>query len=179
MTLLYNVIYSRLKRQPDSRRNGSFLQLRPLGRSDGRLISSFVSHLTPDSTFKRFLSQSGRARHEWVANLINADQREFLVYGAIAINQFGSSLVAMAESIRDPGDRQCAEFRPSRGIPMAEHGDRHPPHTPRRPDRSIKRCQVLEHLSAGREHSDEQGDGPCRRPLSKDSGPVFSVYELA
>jgi hypothetical protein len=110
MTLLYNVIYSRLKRQPDSRRNGSFLQLRPLGRSDGRLISSFVSHLTPDSTSKRFLSQSGGARHEWVANLINADQRDFLVYGAVAINQFGSSLVAMAESIRDPGDRQRAEF---------------------------------------------------------------------
>ena len=95
-----------LVRFPD----GSLIELRPLGAPDGRLIANFVSQLSPESAYKRFLSASGGARHQWVANLVNADQRDCLVQGAVARNEFGSSLVAIAESIRDPGDRQRAEF---------------------------------------------------------------------
>ena len=41
---------------------------------------------------------------------IQADQRDCLVHGAVAGNEFDSSLVAIAESIRDPGDGQRAEY---------------------------------------------------------------------
>lgn len=90
--------------------DGSVIELRPIGIRDGRLISNFVSQLSPESEYKRFLSAGGGVRSEWIANLINADQRDCLVFGAVAGNEFGSSLVAIAESIRDPGDAQRAEF---------------------------------------------------------------------
>jgi len=90
--------------------DGSTIELRPLGIRDGRLLSSFVSQLSPESHNRRLLSGGGGVRSEWVASLINADQLDCLVYGAVAVNEFGSALVAVAESIRDPGDRRRAEF---------------------------------------------------------------------
>lgn len=106
MTVLAPPHNTELVRFPD----GSIIELRPVGMSDGRLISNFVSQLSPESEYRRFLSSGGGVRNQWVANLINADQRDSLVFGAVAVNEFGSSLVAIAESIRDPGDRQRAEF---------------------------------------------------------------------
>lgn len=90
--------------------DGSAIELRPLTIRDGRIIAQFISQLSGESEYRRFLSSGGRGRSQWVANLINADQRDFLAYGAVAGNEFGSSLVAIAESIRDPGDVQRAEF---------------------------------------------------------------------
>ena len=90
--------------------DGSLIELRPIGRSDGRLISNFVDQLSPESSYRRFLSSGRGVRSRWVANLINADQSDFLVFGAIATNEFGTTLVAVAESIRDPGDSRHAEF---------------------------------------------------------------------
>lgn len=90
--------------------DGSIIELRPLGISDGRLLSNFMSQLSPESEYKRFLSSGGGVRSQWVANLIHADQSDCLAYGAVAGNEFGSSLVAIAESIRDPGDGQRAEY---------------------------------------------------------------------
>lgn len=90
--------------------DGSAIVLRPIGISDGRLVSNFASQLSHESEHRRFLVAGGGARSRWVANLINADQSDALVYGAVAENEFGSGLVAIAESIRDPGDRQRAEF---------------------------------------------------------------------
>jgi GNAT superfamily N-acetyltransferase len=88
----------------------STIELRPLGIGDGRLISSFLSQLSPESEYRRFLSAGGGVRSQWIASLIKADQHDCLVHGAVAINEFGSSLVAIAESIRDPGDPRRAEF---------------------------------------------------------------------
>lgn len=90
--------------------DGSSIELRPIGRSDGRLIADFVDQLSPESSHRRFLSGGRGVRSRWVANLINANQSDFLVYGAIATNEFGAALVAVAESIRDPGDARHAEF---------------------------------------------------------------------
>jgi len=90
--------------------DGSTIEMRPLNIRDGRIIAQFMSQFSTESEYKRFLSSRGRARSQWVANLINADQRDFLAYGAVARNEFGSSLIAIAESIRDPGDVQRAEF---------------------------------------------------------------------
>ncbi len=89
--------------------DGSSIELRSIGRGDGRLISNFVDQLSPESAYRRFLSSGRGVRSRWVANLINADQCDFLVYGAVASNEFGATLVAVAESIRDPGDAH-AEF---------------------------------------------------------------------
>ncbi len=90
--------------------DGSIIELRPIGIRDGRMVSNFVSQLSPESDYKRFLSAGSGVRNEWVANRINADQVDCLVYGAVAGNEFGHSMVAIAESIRDPGDAQRAEF---------------------------------------------------------------------
>lgn len=90
--------------------DGSAIELRPLTIRDGRLVAQFVSQLSEESRYMRFLSSGSQVRSRWVANLINADQRDVLAYGAVAKNEFGSSLVAVAESIRDPGDLQRAEF---------------------------------------------------------------------
>lgn len=90
--------------------DGSTIDLRPLGIRDGRLISNFVDQLSPEAEYRRFLSNGSDTRSRWVANLINADQGDSLVFGAVAVNRFGSSLVAIAESISDPGDSQRAEF---------------------------------------------------------------------
>lgn len=90
--------------------DGSTIELRPIGIRDGRLLSSFLTQLSPESEYKRFLSTGRNIRSEWVAGLINADQRGSLVFGAFAENRFGSTLVAVGESIavQDPSDR--AEF---------------------------------------------------------------------
>lgn len=90
--------------------DGSVIELRPLSTEDGGLISNFVSQLSAESEYKRFLSHDGGVHGRWVANLINADQCDTLVHGAVAGNEFGWSLVAIAESIRDPGDVQRAEY---------------------------------------------------------------------
>ena len=90
--------------------DGSLIELRPIGISDGRLISDFVAQLSPETSYRRFLSAGRGVRNQWVARLINADQFDFLVYGAVATNEFGASLVAVAESIRDPDDESRAEF---------------------------------------------------------------------
>lgn len=90
--------------------DGSTIEMRPLGIRDGRIISQFIGQLSAESEYKRFLSSGRRVRSEWVAKLVNADQHDYLAYGAIAGNEFGSSLIAIAESIRDPGDVQRAEF---------------------------------------------------------------------
>lgn len=90
--------------------DGSAITMRPIGTDDGRFLSSFLSQLSPESEYKRFLSSGGSVRSQWVAGLINADQADFLVYGAFADNSFGTDLVAVAESIRHRGDAERAEF---------------------------------------------------------------------
>lgn len=90
--------------------DGSTIEMRPLTTRDGRIISQFIGQLSAESEYKRFLSSGRRVRSEWVAQLVNANQRDYLAYGAVAGNEFGSSLIAIAESIRDPGDVQRAEF---------------------------------------------------------------------
>jgi GNAT superfamily N-acetyltransferase len=90
--------------------DGSLIELRPIGISDGRLISNFVAQLSPETSYRRFLSAGRGVRNQWVAKLIHADQSDFLVYGAVATNEFGATLVAVAESIRDPEDERRAEF---------------------------------------------------------------------
>jgi GNAT superfamily N-acetyltransferase len=90
--------------------DGATIELRPIGIRDGRLVSSFLTQLSPGSEYRRFLSEGGGMRSRWVANLINADQVDSLVYGAVADNGSGSSLVAVGESIRLRDDRERAEF---------------------------------------------------------------------
>lgn len=90
--------------------DGSLIELRPIGISDGRLISNFVTHLSPETSYRRLLSAGRGVRSRWVAKLINADQHDFLVHGAVAINDFGPTLVAVAESVRDPAAPELAEF---------------------------------------------------------------------
>ena len=90
--------------------DGSWLELRPVGVRDGRLLASLAHQLSTESAFRRFLVP-GRSLHgQWVARLIAADQVDALVEGAVATNQFGSSLVAVAESIRYPDRPDIAEF---------------------------------------------------------------------
>ena len=90
--------------------DGSLIVLRPIGIRDGRLLSNFLTQLSPESEYRRFLSAGRAVRASWVAALINADQLGALVYGAFAVNRFGSSLVAVAESIRVADDPERAEF---------------------------------------------------------------------
>lgn len=90
--------------------DGSNIELRPVGVRDGRLLSSFLTQLSPESEYRRFLSGGGAIRSHWVAGLINADQERCLVHGAFAEDRFGQTLVAVGESIAisDAADR--AEF---------------------------------------------------------------------
>lgn len=90
--------------------DGSVIVLRPIGVRDGRLLSNFLTQLSPESEYRRFLSAGRSVRGRWVARLINADQIGSLVYGAFATNRFGSSLVAVAESVRLEGEPRRAEF---------------------------------------------------------------------
>ncbi len=90
--------------------DGSSIDLRPIGTRDGRLLSNFLTQLSPESEYRRFLSAGRAARGEWVANLINADQVTSHVHGAFAENRFGPTLVAIGESIGDPADPERAEF---------------------------------------------------------------------
>jgi len=90
--------------------DGSLIVLRPIGISDGRRLSNFLTQLSPESEFRRFLSAGRAVRAKWVAGLINADQVGSLVYGAFANDRFGSSLVAVAESVRLGGEPGRAEF---------------------------------------------------------------------
>jgi GNAT superfamily N-acetyltransferase len=95
----------RILRFPD----GSSLELRPVGVRDGRLLASLAHQLSTESAFRRFLLP-GRSLHgQWVARLIAADQVDALVEGAVATNRFGSSLEAVAESIRYPDRPDTAE----------------------------------------------------------------------
>jgi acetyltransferase len=97
---------ARILRFPD----GSWLELRPVGVRDGRLLASLAHQLSTESAFRRFLLP-GRSLHgQWVARLIAANQVDALVDGAVATNQFGSSLAAVAESIRYPDRPDMAEF---------------------------------------------------------------------
>lgn len=84
--------------------------MRPIGIADGRLLSEFLSQMSPESEYRRFLSSGGSVRSRWVAGLINADQIDFLVYGAFADSAFGTDLVAVAESVRREDDPDRAEF---------------------------------------------------------------------
>jgi len=90
--------------------DGSLLELRPLRVSDGRLLAALGSQVSTASEYRRFLSVGNSVYSEWVARLIAADQIDFLVDGVVATNEFGSSLVAVAESIRYPDRPQWAEF---------------------------------------------------------------------
>lgn len=90
--------------------DGSMITFRPIGIDDGWLVSSFLAQLSPESEYKRFLHPGGRGHTEWVAGLITADQVDSVVYGAFAHDRFGESLVAVAESIRNPLDPERAEF---------------------------------------------------------------------
>lgn len=90
--------------------DGSAIDLRPIGVRDGRLLSSFLTQLSPESEYRRFLSAGRSTRSQWVAGLINADQETSLVHGAFAVNRFGPSLVAVGESIAHPSDPTRAEF---------------------------------------------------------------------
>lgn len=65
--------------------------MRPISIPDGRLLSGFLGQMSP---------AKGVARGRWVARLINADHDDALVYGAFVNDSFGSSLVAVAESVR-------------------------------------------------------------------------------
>ena len=90
--------------------DGSWVAVRRIGRSDGRQVSQFVGQMSNESEYLRFLSSSGSQRKSWVPRLINADQVDHLAYGAFASDRFGSSLVAIAESIRCRDRPEWAEF---------------------------------------------------------------------
>ena len=90
--------------------DGALITLRPVTVRDGRLLANFLTRLSPETRYRRFLSMEDGARAKWVATLIHADQLSSLVYGAFADNRFGSSLVAVAESIRSEVDVELAEF---------------------------------------------------------------------
>ena len=90
--------------------DGSLLELRPLGGNDGALLASLGNQLSAESGYRRFFSSGKGVYSKWVARLIGADQVGFLVDGAVATNEFGSSLVAVAESIRYPDRPEWAEF---------------------------------------------------------------------
>lgn len=90
--------------------DGSLVGVRQIGRSDGRLVSQFMGQMSEESEYMRFLSSSGSQRTIWVPRLINADQVDHLACGAFATDRFGSSLVAIAESIRNRDRPEWAEF---------------------------------------------------------------------
>jgi acetyltransferase len=90
--------------------DGSMIEMRPLRPTDGDDIAAFSRQLSPSSEFRRFLTAGGNVRREWVRRLIQADQTEFLAEGAFAINSFGTTLVAIAESVRPGPDAEIAEF---------------------------------------------------------------------
>jgi acetyltransferase len=90
--------------------DNSSVEMRPLGVRDGRLLAALATQLSAESEFRRFLSGGKSLHSQWVARLVNADQVDSLVDGAIATNEFGSNLVAVAESIRSPVSSDRAEF---------------------------------------------------------------------
>ncbi len=90
--------------------DGSRLELRPVGVRDGRLLAAIADELSEESEFRRFLAPGKRLHSRWVSRLIAADQVDVLVDGAVATNEFGSSLVAVAESIRHQDRLDRAEF---------------------------------------------------------------------
>ena len=90
--------------------DGSLVTVRKIGRSDGRHVSQFIGQMSEESEYLRFLSSSGSQRTVWVPRLITADQIDHLAYGAFASDRFGSSLVAIAESIRYLDRPEWAEF---------------------------------------------------------------------
>ena len=90
--------------------DGSLVTVRQIGRSDGRRVSQFIGQMSEESEYLRFLSSSASQRTIWVPRLINADQVDHLAYGAFASDRFGSSLVAVAESIRYRDRPEWAEF---------------------------------------------------------------------
>ena len=97
---------SSILRFPD----GSWLELRPLGVMDGGLLGALGNQLSRESEYRRFFSSGRSVYGKWVARLVGADQIGFLVAGAVATNEFGSSLVAVAESVRYPDLPEWAEF---------------------------------------------------------------------
>jgi len=74
------------------------------------MVSGFLTQLSSESEYKRFMSAGGSARGRWVAGLIKANSSGSLAYGAFASDRFGSSLVAIGESIRLDRDGERAEF---------------------------------------------------------------------
>jgi acetyltransferase len=90
--------------------DGSRLELRPVGVRDGRLLAALANQLSSESEFRRFLAPGKRNHSKWVARLVVADQVDVLVHGAVATNEFGSNLVAVAESIRHQDHTDRAEM---------------------------------------------------------------------
>lgn len=90
--------------------DGSWVTARQIVRSDGRHVSQFIGQMSEESEYLQFLSSSGNQKTVWVPRLINADQVDHLAYGAFASDRFGSSLVAIAESIRYRDRSDWAEF---------------------------------------------------------------------
>lgn len=75
--------------------------MRPISIPDGRLLSGFLGQMSP---------ARGVVRGRWVSSLINADHDDTLVYGAFVTDSFGSSLVAVAQSVRSNESPGCAEL---------------------------------------------------------------------
>lgn len=89
--------------------DGSSITIRPLEPTDGRLLSTFAEHLSPDSRYRRFFSTSNRLKGQWVARLVGADQEHHLVEVAIAANEAGETMVAVGESVSLPERQGAAE----------------------------------------------------------------------
>ena len=90
--------------------DGSSIGMRPLGHGDGRQVSQFRGQMSEESEYFRFLSGGGSQTSSWVPRLLNSDQIDNLAHGAFASNRFGSTLVAIAESIRYKDRPDTAEF---------------------------------------------------------------------
>lgn len=97
---------SRTIRFPD----GSTVELRFLGSADGRLIAGFAAQMSTASEYRRFFSVGSRTlRTAWVERMIGADRVNHMVAGAVATNEFGVTLVAIAESVRLEVEGDTAE----------------------------------------------------------------------
>jgi len=90
--------------------DGSSIGMRPLDHGDGRQVSQFRGQMSEESEYFRFLVGGGSQIKRWVPRLLNSDQIDNLAHGAFASNRFGSTLVAVAESIRYEDRPDTAEF---------------------------------------------------------------------
>lgn len=90
--------------------DGSSVEMRPIWRGDRRQVAQFIRQISDESEYSRFLSRGGAQTSRWVPRLLDVNQVDDLAYGAFASNRFGSSLVAVAESIRFKDRPEWAEF---------------------------------------------------------------------